>query len=301
MFNTISNLTLDRNKSLLDSFLKDINKDFNTPFYNNYLFLKDTNSLLNNSFDEASLEDEKFPIKELYLDKNDFCCKSNNIIGKNNKNVNYITDFDNINNIINVSLEKNRNYFISNKTIFLEHNEDDNNNNISSINNKKYIRCDSLLIKFKSALGKWFIKIINQRIKTLKEKDILKRGIKIYAFNYKKFTLNVNYEKNKIWLDYKMKDLLLLGNEGNQIKNMKSLKSLYKRRLEELKEIKDMFEMKYKKVIERFYLSEDFDKFINNKRVKELDKNFKKIMGISLLEKNGFIIFLESRKGNNKK
>ena len=72
--------------------------------------------------------------------------------------------------------------------------------------------------------------------------------------------------------------------------------------MNELKEIKDFLELKYQDIIEKFYyLSEDFNNFKNNIRIKELDDNFKKIMKISLLEKNGFIKFLLSRKGNIKK
>ena len=42
------------------------------------------------------------------------------------------------------------------------------------------IRCDTLLIKFKSFLGKWFIKTLNNKLK-----NISKRKIKFFPFNYK--------------------------------------------------------------------------------------------------------------------
>ena len=130
----------------------------------------------------------------------------------------------------------------------------------------------------------------------------MKRGLKLFAFNYKKFTLNVSYTKNKNWLDSKMKDLLVLGDEENQNKNRKNLKSLFKKKFEEINEIKDMLELSYRGIIEKFYsLSNEFNKFKSDKKVKELDNNFKKIMNISILEKNGFIEFLETRKGNNRK
>ena len=98
-----------------------------------------------------------------------------------------------------------------------------------------------------------------------------------------------------------MKDLLLIGDEENQIKNEKSVTSLYKKNLAEFKEIKDMLDSSYEETIKKFYKSEAFDKFRKNKRVKELNFNFNKIMGISLLENNGFVEFIEKRKGNTKK
>ena len=95
-----------------------------------------------------------------------------------------------------------------------------------------------------------------------------------------------------------MKDLILIGDEENQKKNKKAINSLSKKNLIELNEIKDMLESSYEDVIKGFYLSEEFHKFKEDKRVKELDINFGKIMGINLLEEFEFISFFEKRKGN---
>lgn len=169
-------------------------------------------------------------------------------------------------------------------------------NNINKNDSIFNIRCDSLLIKFKSVLGKWLIIKLNNKLK-----KILKRKIKLFAFNYKKFTIIVSYSKNKMWLDEKIKNLLILGNENNQDKNQKALITIYKKKFEALNEIKDILEQSYRTIIEQFYLSEEFIKFKNDKRVIELNNNFEKIMDISILEKNGFIKFLECRKGNLRK
>jgi len=166
-----------------------------------------------------------------------------------------------------------------------------NNQNINS-----NVRCDSLLIKFKSIVGKWFIQNLNNKIKL-----ILKRKIKFFSFNYKKFTIVVSYFKNKNWLDEKIKDLLVLGDEPNQEKNIKALKAINKRKIDGLNEIKNILDQTYRKIIEQFYLSDEFINFKNDKRVIELNQYFIKIMDISLLEKNGFIKFLELRKGNIRK
>lgn len=285
---------------------KDISSPIDESFSKGFFNLNNFNNNIISLSDELSLS---FYEDNLY----------NKRIGENSELVDYQdnkrkTEEFNVNFINNFSFKKNRNYLINNLNSSIDNEKNSqfskeiriNKNEFNEINkdssNSKYMRCDSLLIKFKSSLGKWLIKIINQKLKRLKEKNLLKRRIKIYAFNYKKFTLIVSYKKNKEWLNYKIKDLLLLGDEENQIKNRKSLKTLYNKKLNELKEIKDFLELKYQDIIEKFYyLSEDFNNFKNNIRIKELDDNFKKIMKISLFEKNGFIKFLLSRKGNIKK
>ena len=278
---------------------KNINFDscpeLNFSISKNNLFSKDTISHFDCSDDE-SLSPTLFPLKDFCLKQDDF--DSDNIDENSEKN----GKIANSNNINKNSFEKNRNYFNNNLLELNNNKQEPIKEDFDNNNNKKYIRCDSLLIKFKSTLGKWYIKIINQKLKHLKEKDIMKRGLKLFAFNYKKFTLNVSYTKNKNWLDCKMKDLLVLGDEENQNKNRKNLKSLFKKKFEELNEIKDMLELNYRDIIVKFYsLSNEFNKLKSDKKVKELDNNFKKIMNISILEKNGFIEFLETRKGNNRK
>ena len=128
-----------------------------------------------------------------------------------------------------------------------------------------------------------------------------KRKIKFFSFNYKKFTLNVTYNQNKIWLNEKVKDLLIFGDEPNQIKNEKSLKSLYNKKDEVFNEIKNLLELTYKEIIERFYLSKYFEEFKKDKDILLLNENFQKVKNISILEKNGFINFIYKEKGNIKK
>ena len=215
---------------------------------------------------------------------------------KHNINDDEITFKKNRNNL-------NNNYFeiIKDKIEKTDNNIYHNTRDTSTINNNNQIeyaknRSDSLLIKFKSFLGKCFIKHINNKLK-----NISKRKIKFYSFNYKKFTLNVNYNQNKIWLNEKMKDLLTLGDESNQEKNENSLKSLSKKKEIAFDEVKNLLEMTYKEIIERFYLSIYFEKFKNDANIQLLNEYFVKIKNISILEKNGFINFINKEKGNNKK
>lgn len=263
---------------------------------NNYLF---DNSFSNEKDDSSvNLECNELQLLEIQTfdkrqetTKNDYILDTNHFPFKKNRNnlINYFyskdknnhpqKDFKNLNTI---------NCNSSNAS-------SDSNNNLKIISHSN-IRCDSLLIKFKSIVGKWFINSLNTKLK-----NILKRKIKFFSFNYKKFTIVVSYLKNKIWLDEKIKNLLILGDEPNQAKNIKAINSIYKRKIEELDEIKNLLESTYRDIIEKFYLSEEFISFKNDKKVKELDKNFIKIMEISLLEANGFIKFLEFRKGNVRK
>ena len=214
-----------------------------------------------------------------------------------------------LNNDEKITFKKNRNNL--NNNIFnisnaLNYKNDTNTHNLthetssSNHNNNKItysnLRSDTLLIKFKSFLGKSFITFINNKLKNL-----TKRKIKLFSFNYKKFTLNVSYSDNKKWLNEQVKNLLILGDQPNQIKNEKALKSIYKRKEKEFGEVKYLLELSYKDIIERFYLSNYFEEFKKDKKVNELNEHFYKILGISLFEKNGFINFMCSRKGNKEK
>ena len=92
-----------------------------------------------------------------------------------------------------------------------------------------------------------------------------------------------------------------MGIEYNQIKNEKALKSIYIRKEKEFNEIKSILELSYKDIIERFYLSNYFQEFQKDIKNRLLNEQFKKVMNISLFEKNGFINFILSRKENKGK
>ena len=260
--------------------------------YNPYTFYieKNDSSISVENYVIDSYNFEKFS-KNQNLIQNELCLDKKDIfIFKKNRNNFNINSSEDINNSLETYFEKTQS--INNNSSI----------NISNLNNQNYnnsslsIRCDSLLIKFKSVLGKWFILNLNSKIK-----NIIKRKLKFFSFNYKKFTIIVSYSKNKRWLDEKIKDLLILGDEPNQSKNKKALKSLYKKKFEELNEIKDILEQTYRNIIKQFYLTEEFINFKNDKRVIELNEYFIKIMNISILENEGFIKFLECRKGNIRK
>ena len=254
--------------------------------FNSYLI--DNNDSFLKSDDDESLSKILFPQNDLsiLLENND------------NYDLNDFLNNDDYNNIN--SFKKNRNN--NNNNLLNEEIKDiveENKDIDEKKNNNDNIRCDSLLIKLKSTIGKWFINKINNKIKKLKENSTIKRKIKIYSFNYKKFTLKVTYSQNKEWLKNKMKDLLLIGDEDNQIKNDKSINIIYKKK--ELNEIKEILELSYENIIQEFYLSDGFNKLKDDTKIIELNNNFNKILKISLLDNNGLIQFYETRKGNNKK
>jgi hypothetical protein len=256
------------------------------------------NDLKTSKINEENLVSNKEEItpptsqKNIFLGKKTLLNEDDKIIFKKNRNNLNKNIFKTLNdkNDQNSSLNDNNN--INNLTNETSSNNSNNNNKISFSN----MRCDSLLIKFKSFLGKSFIKYINDKLK-----KSTKRRIKFFSFNYKKFTLNVSYSENQKWLNVKIKDLLVLGNEPNQLKNEKALKSIYRRKEEEFNEIKNLLELSYKDIIQRFYRSSLFEDFKKQQKIMQLNDNFKNVMNNSILEVDGFIHFICSRKGNKGK
>lgn len=236
------------------------------------------------------------PQKNDFLGKKTYLNDYDKITFKKNRNNLYNNIFKTLN---DKNDDKDKNYSIngqnSNSNLTNETSSSNSNNNSNQISYSN-MRCDSLLIKFKSFLGKSFINYMNDKLK-----KSTKRRIKLFSFNYKKFTLNVSYSENQKWLNEKMKDLLVLGSEPNQLKNEKALKSIYKRKEEEFNEIKYLLELTYKDIIQRFYRSDFFENFKKQQKIIQLNENFRNIMNSSILEVDGFIRFICTRKGNKGK
>ena len=257
------------------------------------------NDLNNSKINEENLVSNKEGIsptisqKNVFLGKKTLLNQEDKIIFKKNRNNLYNNIFKTLNDKNDKNSSSNDNNINNNNLTNETSSSNSNNNNKISPSN---MRCDSLLIKFKSFLGKSFIQYINDKLK-----KYTKRRIKFFSFNYKKFTLNVSYSENQKWLNEKMKDLLVLGNESNQLKNEKTLKSIYKRKEEEFDEIKNLLELTYKDIIQRFYRSNFFEDFKKQQKIIQLNENFKNIMNNSILEVDGFIYFICTRKGNKGK
>ena len=290
------NNDLDSNNLLIPNINNNIELD--GFFLNNYNFYENE-MIQSENQDYFIIEDKKeFPKNNNY---NDYSYKDK-FSSEENKKIEFLGKKHCLENNEKITFKINRNYF--NNLFFKTTNNKTETNKIvsdtSSISliNKIILsnkRTDTFLVKFKSFLGKSFINHINNRIK-----QISKRKIKFFSLNYKKFTLNVAYNQNKKWLNEKIKDLLILGGEKNQEKNQKSLNSLYKKKDVEYNEIKNLLDLTYKEIIERFYLSKYFEDFATNEDNIKLNEEFFKVMHFSLMDQNGFINFLNSRKGNNK-
>ena len=284
-----------------DALLSNIN-NLNEQNYSNFnYFNSNENEIINDHFFEDKPKEEKVKFQEFYnnaniyphngdsdpwdYQKNDFLGKKHFI--NNDKKIIFKKNRNNLNNyLFKTTKDKNEK---SNNNISSETSSNTHIKKIKSFNKRN----DSFLIKFKAFLGKYYIKHINNKLKKL-----TKRKIKFYAFNYKTFTLVATYNKNKDWLNKKMKDLLILGGEENQEKNEKALKSVYRRKEKEFDEIKSLLEMTYYDIIERFYSSKYFDEFKRDEKNIKANEEFVKVMKISLFEANGFITFLLHRKGN---
>ena len=259
----------------------------------------DNNNLLDNSISEEFLMEEKMRSLEFNNgDCNYSLINVNEGLSIENQNNFFIEKKAELNNNEIITFKKNRNYLKNNNIFQIYITSETSTSNHNSKEGITYSnkRCDSFLIKFKSYLGKVFIKHINNRLKKMS-----KIKLKFFSLNYKKFTLNVSYQKNKEWLNEKMKNLLVLGDEPNQEKNERALRSLYKKKEVEYKEIKDLLELSYRDIIKRFYLSKYYEEFKKDKKIIKNDENFRQIMNISLLEPNGFIHFINTRKGNKER
>lgn len=289
------NNDIDSNDLLISNNNIDLEEDyfFNSNYYGN--------EMIKSQIQDNSLREDKIESSKNINNNNSYPFKENNSSDEN-KNNELLGKKHFLENNNKITFKINRNY-LNNLFLNTTNNKSEINNILSdtsstSLLNKIVVsnkRTDTFLVKFKSFLGKSFIKHINNKIK-----QISKRRIKFFLLNYKKFTLNVTYNQNKKWLNEKMKDLLILGEETNQEKNQKALNSLYRKKGVEFNEIKDLLELTYKEIIERFYLSKYFEEFSKKEENIKLNEEFVKIMHFSLLEQNGFINFLNSRKGNKK-
>ena len=312
MFNSDNN---DYNLLLTpDSFINDIDSnDFLISNIHNNIELDDyflnNNNINENETIKSQNQENNLREDKIEFPKNngggDSSSKEKISSDETKKNYDFLGKKHYLENNDKITFKKNRNYL--NNLFFKTTSNKSETNCISSDTSSNSLinkiilsnkRTDTFLIKFKAFLGSSFIKYINNRIKEISKK---KRKIKFYLLNYKKFTLNVTYNNNQKWLNEKMKNLLILGGEEKQKKNQKALNSLYRRKDVEFNEIKYLMELTYKEIIERFYLSNYFEEFSKIEENIRLNEEFFKVMHFSLLEQNGFINFINSRKGNNKK
>ena len=129
----------------------------------------------------------------------------------------------------------------------------------------------------RTAIMKSYMKLINE----LSKKHI-------YMPDYKQFSRNISKEKVKKELDLPMKDILSKYNTKNNFEELKVEN-------EDI-ELFKLLNMKYREVIEKFYDSEEFKDFKEDKNNKTADEDFKNKYGYSLFENNAFIRYFEEKK-----
>jgi hypothetical protein len=265
--------------------IQKINNKTKNIFQNN-LFLFQNNNITNNIFNINKNIIDKMPNisdqnKENEILKNNFIIQelpgSNIIKEKSNK--------DKFNSILN-SEELNK---------------------INSGNQTIY-RQDYYIKQFKVQYSIWLRNILNSKLSLfLKKVKYNKKLVKFYPLNSLKFTANPKYKDNKIFLSLRIKDILIIGINGNRSSNQKKNKdnilfveNLAKANNDINDDLIEFLNLTMEESIRIFYKSEQFIKFKNSSQAKINDNKFFEEKKFSLLEENGFIFLIKNFNGNSK-
>ena len=249
----------------------------------------------------------------------------------------------NNNNIFNIN--KNANYFNEKKSIIFNNNkenarqlnpiikegvldsnlfqekekEKESKNLFNSIPNNQVInfknsetnniyRQDYYIKQFKVQYSIWLRNILNLKLMSFLDKiKSGKKNIKFYPLNSLTFTANPKYNDNKIFLSMKIKEILIVGINGNRSSNQKKNKEnieLVEKMGEQYNntndDLIDFLNMTMEESIYMFYNSEQFLKFKNSTQARINDNKFFSEKKFSLLENNGFIYLIKNFNGNSK-
>ena len=249
----------------------------------------------------------------------------------------------NNNNIFNIN--KHANYFNEKKSIIFNNNkenarqlnpiikegvldsnlfqekekEKESKNLFNSISNNQVInfknsetnniyRQDYYVKQFKVQYSIWLRNILNLKLMSFLDKiKSGKKNIKFYPLNSLTFTANPKYNDNKIFLSMKIKEILIVGINGNRSSNQKKNKEnieLVEKMGEQYnntnEDLIDFLNMTMEESIYMFYNSEQFLKFKNSTQAKINDNKFFSEKKFSLLENNGFIYLIKNFNGNSK-
>lgn len=249
----------------------------------------------------------------------------------------------NNNNIFNIN--KHANYFNEKKSIIFNNNkenarqlnpiikegvldsnlfqekekEKESKNLFNSISNNQVInfknsetnniyRQDYYIKQFKVQYSIWLRNILNLKLMSFLDKiKSGKKNIKFYPLNSLTFTANPKYNDNKIFLSMKIKEILIVGINGNRSSNQKKNKEnieLVEKMGEQYNNTNDdlieFLNMTMEESIYMFYNSEQFLKFKNSTQAKINDNKFFSEKKFSLLENNGFIYLIKNFNGNSK-
>ena len=185
------------------------------------------------------------------------------------------------------------------------------NNQVINIKNSEtnnIYRQDYYIKQFKVQYSIWLRNILNLKLMSFLDKiKSGKKNIKFYPLNSLTFTANPKYNDNKIFLSMKIKEILIVGINGNRSSNQKKNKEnieLVEKMGEQYnntnEDLIDFLNMTMEESIYMFYNSEQFLKFKNSTQAKINDNKFFSEKKFSLLENNGFIYLIKNFNGNSK-
>ena len=161
---------------------------------------------------------------------------------------------------------------------------------------QKNWRFDMAKKHWKTYISKVARKQINKLIKESDLPQSLK--MKIHAPNSKLFTANVNVKDNFDFLFKNLREIFTIGKEeGLQKQNNEFITNIYNHfekigdnnLSERIRKVKNFFEMKYEELIRKFYESDEFHEFKEQKDTKFYDEGTFKQEGFSLTEDYGLI------------
>lgn len=157
-----------------------------------------------------------------------------------------------------------------------------------------------LLKSYKTKFSQFLTKYGNKIISNSKLPNYL-RSLKLHLPNSISFTSNVTEKENNMFLeDFSVKDIFSYykndkGTNSRQIDNIKiieKIQTFLDRNTENealYQDIKSFFDMGLEKAYELFEKSNYFIEFSQEEKNVHRDKEFKRVRGYSLLEKNAFV------------
>ena len=180
--------------------------------------------------------------------------------------------------------------------------------NFNNCETNNIYRQDYYIKQFKVQYSIWLRNILNLKLMSFLDKiKSGKKNIKFYPLNSLTFTANPKYNDNKIFLSMKIKEILIVGINGNRSSNQKKNKEnieLVEKMGEQYNntndDLIDFLNMTMEESIYMFYNSEQFLKFKNSTQAKINDNKFFSEKKFSLLENNGFIYLIKNFNGNSK-
>ena len=299
------NSNFDYNKIIKDnlSFISTNSKYLNKfPTIQKYKFFNINNNINANNNIHNSINKI-----EINFDDNKDRNKSNDIILYNKFNM---KEIDNINATTNINEMKKSNILDKNDPNISKssHKIKFNSHNILTESSQSQYRQDYYIKQFKVQYSIWLRNTLNKMISSimLKVKLGYKKFIKFYPLNSLHFTANPKYKDNKIFLNLKIKDILIIGidsnKNSNQKKNKENIEFIEKlgEKEEKMKELIQFLNITMEESVSIFYKSEQFLNFKNSTQARINDNKFYNEKKFSLLENNGFIFLIKNYNGNIK-